>query len=196
MTATALLDARPANWPTVEAAGAGDREAFGLIWQTYRWRIFNYLRYRTHDADLAEDLTSDTFVRALTHLGTVRWQGHDIGAWLTTIARNLLIDWTKSAAHRTTVPTGDHHPTDVPFPAGVPDLLPLDVAIGVDTSRIVFAAVDRLTGPQRQVIALRFLEERSVAETGGVMGLNDGAVKALTYRATRALARLLEGVDL
>jgi len=59
------------------------------------------------------------------------------------------------------------------------------------------SAVKQLGPEQQECIVLRFLQGLSVAETAQVMGKNEGAVKALQYRATRALGRLLpEGVEL
>src|SRR4029450_9068296 len=56
---------------------------------------------------LAEDLTADTFLRALKRIGSFTWQGRDPGAWLVTIARNLVADHFKSGRYRLEVTTGD-----------------------------------------------------------------------------------------
>ena len=65
------------------------------------------------------------------------------------------------------------------------------------TNRVLLEAVRQLNPEQQECIALRFLQGLSVAETAKVMGKNDGAIKALQYRAVRSLGRLLpEGVDL
>ena len=61
---------------------------------------------------LAEDLTSETFFRALRSMSTFRWQGKDFGAWLMTIARNLTTDHYKSGRTRLEMTTEDMSPHD------------------------------------------------------------------------------------
>ncbi len=63
-------------------------------------------------------------------------------------------------------------------------------------NKVLLEAVRKLNPEQQECIALRFLQGLSVAETAKVMGKNDGAIKALQYRAVRSLGRLLPpGVD-
>jgi RNA polymerase sigma-70 factor (ECF subfamily) len=80
----------------VELARGGDAEAFGLLYDPYQPAVYRFLAYRLGSATLAEDLTSETFVRALRSISSFRWQGKDFGAWLMTIARNLATDHVKS----------------------------------------------------------------------------------------------------
>jgi RNA polymerase sigma-70 factor (ECF subfamily) len=64
-------------------------------------------------------------------------------------------------------------------------------------NKILLEAVKQLNAEQQECIVLRFLQGLSVAETAQAMGKNDGAIKALQYRAIRSLGRLLpEGVEL
>ena len=74
----------------VTLAQQGDGEAFGQIYDRYVDAVYRYLYYRVGSAPLAEDLTSETFVRALRRIDSFHWQGKDIGAWFVTIARNLV----------------------------------------------------------------------------------------------------------
>ncbi|MGN6607705.1 MAG: RNA polymerase sigma factor [Jatrophihabitans sp.] len=84
-------------WSWVHAAAAGDSAAFGRLYEEYAGEIHRFVRRRTISAELAEDLTQDTFVRALRAIGTVTDQGRPVAAWLVTIARNLILDHAKSA---------------------------------------------------------------------------------------------------
>jgi RNA polymerase sigma-70 factor (ECF subfamily) len=69
--------------------------------------VFRFVYFRVGNRQLAEDLTSDTFLRALKRIGSFTWQGRDLGAWLVTIARNLVADHFKSGRYRLEVTTGD-----------------------------------------------------------------------------------------
>ena len=84
----------------VDLARGGDGEAFGQLYDHYVESIHRYLYYRVSSVTLAEDLTSETFFRALRSIRSFQWQGKDFGAWLTTIARNLVTDHFKSSRSR------------------------------------------------------------------------------------------------
>ena len=82
-------------------------EAFGKLYDMYVDVVYRFVYFRVNDRGLAEDFTSETFLRALRRIGTVNYQGRDIGAWFVTIARNIVLDHVKSARHRLEVTTAD-----------------------------------------------------------------------------------------
>ncbi|WP_255649916.1 sigma-70 family RNA polymerase sigma factor [Frankia sp. ArI3] len=176
----------------VARARQGDTEAFGLLYDHYAELVFRYALYRLGgDPAAAEDIVSETFLRALRTIGAFRWQGRDIGAWFVTIARNLLIDQARSARRRFEIPTADilaaadERATALAVPG------PEESIVAVLTHRELLDAVRRLRPDQQECIALRFLEGLSVRETALAMGRTEGAVRALQLRAIRALARSL-----
>ncbi|MFY1652316.1 ECF subfamily RNA polymerase sigma factor, BldN family [Solwaraspora sp. WMMD792] len=176
-------------WALVERAQAGETEAFGLIYDRYVDTVFRFVYFRVGNRQLAEDLTSDTFLRALKRIGSFTWQGRDLGAWLVTIARNLVADHFKSGRYRLEVTTGDVMDAEREDrgPEGSPEAAVVDHITNV----ALLTAVKQLNPEQQECIVLRFLQGFSVAETARAMGKNEGAIKALQYRAVRALARLL-----
>jgi RNA polymerase sigma-70 factor (ECF subfamily) len=173
----------------VERAQAGETEAFGLIYDRYFDTVFRFVYFRVGNRPLAEDLTSETFLRALKRIGSFTWQGRDLGAWLVTIARNLVADHFKSGRCRLEVTTGDALDADrgERGSAGSPEA----AVVGHLTNVALLTAVKQLNPEQQECIVLRFLLGFSVAETAHSMGKNEGAIKALQYRAARALGRLL-----
>jgi RNA polymerase sigma-70 factor, ECF subfamily len=182
-------DAAAGVWALVERAQAGDAEAFGQIYDRYLDTVFRFIYFRVGNRQLAEDLTADTFLRALKRIGSFTWQGRDPGAWLVTIARNLVADHFKSGRYRLEVTTGDVLDADREDrgPEGSPEAAVVDHITNV----ALLTAVKQLNPEQQECIVLRFLHGFSVAETAQAMGKNEGAIKALQYRAVRALARLL-----
>ena len=177
------------TWHLVHLAQEGDGEAFGLLYDRYVDSVFRFIYYRVNDRALAEDFTSETFVRALRRIGSISYQGRDIGAWFVTIARNIVLDHVKSARHRLETPTGETI-------EGAEHAQSTEAAV-LDTlaSQELIAAVNQLGDEQRECVMLRFMQGLSVSETAAVMGKNDGAVKALQHRAVRKLAELV-GDDL
>jgi RNA polymerase sigma-70 factor, ECF subfamily len=178
----------------VQRAQAGDSDAFGELYDRYVDQVYRYIAYRVASKQVAEDLTSETFLRALRRIGTFTWQGRDVGAWFTTIARNLVADHYKSGRYRLELTTDD-----IGESGGVPQLVegPEGVVLEAMTNKVLLEVIKQLNPEQQECIALRFLQGMSVSETAQVMGKNEGAIKALQYRAIRTLGRLLpEGVEL
>ena len=169
----------------VELARGGDTEAFGLLYDHYQAAVYRFLFYRTRSSSLAEDLTSDTFFRALRSMNNFRWQGKDFGAWLMTIARNLATDHFKAGRTRlelTTDDMGDHDDaTEGPESMVLTSL----------TNELLLEALTELPVEQRDCLVMRFLQGMSIAETAAVLGRSDGAVKQLQLRGVRNLAKLM-----
>ena len=169
----------------VERAQDGETEAFGRLYDHYSDTVYRYIYYRVGSKATAEDLTSETFLRALRRIGTFTWQGRDFGAWLVTIARNLVADHFKSSRFRLEVTTGEM------LDANEVERSPEDSVLESLSNEALLTAVRRLNPQQQECVTLRFLQGLSVAETARVMGKNEGAIKTLQYRAVRTLARLL-----
>ncbi|ARQ69375.1 ECF subfamily RNA polymerase sigma factor, BldN family [Streptomyces marincola] len=169
----------------VERAQAGEAEAFGCLYDHYSDTVYRYIYYRVGGRATAEDLTSETFLRALRRIGTFTWQGRDFGAWLVTIARNLVADHFKSSRFRLEVTTGEM------LDANEVERSPEESVLESLANSALLDAVRKLNPQQQECVTLRFLQGLSVAETARVMGKNEGAIKTLQYRAVRTLARLL-----
>jgi len=180
-------------WRLVERAQRGDREAFGQIYRENREMVFLFLYRRYSRFEECHDLTAETFTKAWQRIGTVRWQGSDIGAWLTTIARNLLIDRFKSQRHNREVECepfviNASHANDADASReGSVEGSVLEYLSHVEMIR----ALKTLTPEQEECLVLRFLRGLSVAEVAQVMERDQGAVKALSARGVRAMRRAL-----
>jgi RNA polymerase sigma-70 factor (ECF subfamily) len=184
-------DPRPRRIPPpgagelVARARGGDVDAFAELYRLSLPIVYANLFGRCGDAALAEDLTSDTFLRAMRSIGRFEGAWPDFLAWIMRIGRNLFLDHVKSGRVRWEV---------------VVDEAPVTLATGdtehealmrVEGTRLR-AALARLTPDQQEVVHLRFLDDLSIAETAGILGRAEGAVKALQFRALRALQRMLE----
>lgn len=182
---TSLAAGDPEIVEQVRLAQEGSAQAFAVLYDHYVDQIYGYVYHRVGHRQTAEDLVGDVFLRALRRISAFRWQGVDFGAWLMTIARNRVHDHFKSARFRleATVDevfdTPDQHSPDDPERA----------LLTADTARQVREAIDQLKGEQTEVLYLRFIQHLNVAETAAVMGKTEGAIKALQYRALKALSK-------
>ncbi|GAA2655975.1 hypothetical protein GCM10010412_025690 [Nonomuraea recticatena] len=168
-------------------AKAGDSDAFGTLYDRYLDLVYRYIYFRVGSHPLAEDLTSETFLRALRRIGDFTWQGRDFGAWLVTIARNLVADHFKSGRYRLEVSTAEV--LDVPLEGAH---IPENAVVTAIINDRVLRAVRDLNPEQQECVVLRFLHGLSLAETALIMGKKSGAIKALQFRAIRSLARALK----
>lgn len=177
------------GWELVAAHQAGDPTAAGDLYRMYQPELLRYLRARIHaDPGLVEDLAADVWIRALRGLHRVERSATTPLAWLVTVARNLLTDhWKRARVQREwlfddiTAAAGDRSSSD-DTEATILSYL---------SDRALYTAMNRLPERHREVLVLRFMRQMSVDETAAALGLNEGAVKALQFRATRALTRLL-----
>jgi RNA polymerase sigma-70 factor (ECF subfamily) len=169
----------------VELARNGDAEAFGLLYDHYQSSVYRFLYYRVGSVALAEDLTSETFFRALRSMSSFRWQGKDFGAWLMTIARNLTTDHYKSSRTRLESTTEDMSPHDAATEG------PEAAVLASLTNEALLTALKKLPSEQQECLIMRFLQGLSIAETAQVLGRSDGAIKQLQLRGVRNLAKLM-----
>ena len=172
-------------WALVHRAQAGDAEAFGELYDHYVTMVHRYVYHRVGDRATAEDVTSETFVRALRRIDSLSFQGRDVGAWLVTIARNIIRDHVKSSRYRLEVTTADMRDADRATDG------PEDAVVAHLANRELLACVQQLGSEQQECIVLRFIHGLSVSETAEIMGKKEGAIKALQHRAVRRLAGLL-----
>lgn len=169
----------------VAAAIDGDAEAFATLFRSTVAIVHRFLQARCGDAALAEDLTQDTFIRAMRAITTsFRGGSSEFVAWVVRIARNRFLDHVKSGRVRWEVAV-DNVPVTVA--ALNPEQDVLAMIEGLDLRR----AMAKLTSEQQEVVLLRFLQGLQISEVATVTGRSEGAVKALQFRALRALQKIL-----
>lgn len=169
----------------VELARNGDKEAFGQLYDHYQPSVYRFLYYRVGSMTLAEDLTAETFFRALRSMHSFRWQGKDFGAWLMTIARNLTADHFKAGRTRLEQTTEDMQTLDTTSEGPEVEVL------SSLTNESLLRALGELPTEQRECLIMRFLQGLSIAETAEILGRSSGAVKQLQLRGVRNLAKLI-----
>ena len=162
-----------------------NRKMFVEIYHKYRPSIFNYIFYRVGDRELADDLTSDVFVRLVETYKLHKQNGRPIAPWLYTVARNLVIDHHRRAKRISWQSISENAPANE---AGNPIKRVEEQSMEAN----LMTAMEKLTEEQRQVILLKFIERRTNREIGRELGKPEGAIKSLQYRALAGLRRAME----
>ena len=167
----------------VVRAKAGDHAAFTQIYERYAPAIYRYIYFRIGEAELAEDLQAEVFLRMLEGIHRYEDRGWPISAWLYRIARDRTIDTMRRRRSRQQVPLEAW--------GGSCDGPEHSVGTQMEYEELSRTLED-LTNDQRQVIQLRFLAEMSIQEGAQKLGRTEGSVKALQHRGLQSLARRLD----
>lgn len=179
------------QWDLLRRAQAGDVDAFARIYEAQRGFVFGYLSHRLTDRHTIDDLTAETFTRAWRARDSVSHQRSEVGAWLVTIARNLLVDYRKAAARRELL-TAEPHRSLTKRQTSDPG--PEALAMSGETARALQALLAHLTDDQRRCLLLRFWAGLSNREIATTLQRNEAAVKMLQQRALAKL-RLVIGTQ-
>jgi RNA polymerase sigma-70 factor, ECF subfamily len=166
----------------VQQAVAGDEQAFASLYEAYVGPVFRFIYFRTGDRQAAEDLTSQTFLKAWDNLHSCHKRGAPFGRWLFRIARNTVIDHYRGRRPEARLQAASA--------AGSHDEALEAVEHHHELQRLR-RALAQLTAEQRDVLTLKFVEGLSTQETAQALGKRPGAIRALQMRALQALAHLL-----
>jgi len=162
-----------------------DPEAFGLLYERYVDKIYNYVYYRTGNHHDAEDLTARVFYQALHHLPRYTQRGAPFSSWLYRIAHNVVANWHRDRNRRKVISLDlmpvIRRPDESPFQ---------QVAMG-ERREALLAAIRRLAADRQELLILKFVERLPNAQIGQIMGRSEGAIKSLYHRTLAALRQEL-----
>lgn len=160
-------------------AAQRDRAAFAPLYERYADVVYGYCLHRLNNPDVAADVTSQVFLKALANID--RFSGYSFRSWLFTIARNAVID--RYRTRKSTDP--------LEFDLQSPETGPEEIALQSETRMELRNALAHLTDQQQDVVNLRLagLTGREIADA---TGLTLGAVKATQARAFAALRQLMQ----
>ena len=166
-----------------------DPAAFGVLYERYVTKIYNYVYYRTGNHHDAEDLTSRVFYRALMHIEEYVDRGVPFSAWLYRIAHNLVANWHRDHARRQDIDLEDA------VLIGPATERPDQAAETNERRKRILAAIHQLPAERQELLILKFVEQLSNAEVGQILGRTEGAIKSLYHRTLLSLRDALAGIE-
>lgn len=176
--------AREVKWvndPTDEAAlveqAKTDPEAFGLLYERYVDKIYNYVYYRTGNHHDAEDLTAKVFFQAMNHIPRYVQRGAPFASWLYRIAHNLVANWHRDRSRRQIISLDRLVVVTREGDGG-----PQEQVARKERRDTLLAAIRRLPADRQMLLILKFVERLPNAEIGQIMGRSEGAIKSLYHR--------------
>lgn len=170
----------------VERIRAGEGHLYGVLIERYQRRLFWSCHRLLGDADEADDVVQEAFVRAWDHLGEFD-PAYRFYTWIYRIARNRALNVLRRRKVRGFLSLSRHH--EAPAVAA-----PEDASARVEDAELAAALEacrSRLPGDQREVFDLRHADGMSYAEIARAVGVPEGTVMSRLYRARERMRECL-----
>jgi len=181
---TVSAAAMEAEWLEIQAAQQNPAR-FQPLYERYYASISRFVFRRTADADLAADLCSQVFLKAMQRLGSYQFRGVPFSAWLFRIASNEVAQHFRSAPALRTVSVEDASLGEMA------DEMELDEEDGLPISEML-AALDQLRPDEVALIELRFFEQRPFKEIADILDITESNAKVKTYRILERLKKMMQ----
>jgi len=166
----------------VKKAQDGDEAAFGQIYDLYFDKVYRFVYFRVNHREAAEDLVSETFIRAWDKLDRIS-SPESFSGWVYQIARNLVIDYYRSRKENVDIALLENvlsyednvvNRTDLGF-----------------QQQIFLKFLDQLGEEQQLVLKMKFLEDLDNPEIAAILNKTEGAVRVIQHRAIAELKKLI-----
>jgi len=163
----------------------GQQAAFSKLYDYYQDKIYRFIYFRVSDEGLAQDLTSETFMKALRYLvegETV----NNLRGFLYRIAKNLVIDFYRQRGQ-----------TELPIDDFIEDNLPAEKNLLQDVEERfnleqIKDSLNKLSAPYREVIVLRFVEDLPFKEIANILEIKEDNARMLAHRGLKILRKQIE----
>lgn len=165
----------------------GDQTAFAETYDLFAPRLYRHVLYRTSAPEVAEDIMSETFLRAWQVVRERAEEIRSLKAFLYRIAGNLVIDHYRRQARAPTALTEEMEKTLV-HDARIPETA--DLSLGRDR---LAAALGRLRAETRALLVMRYIDDLPIEEIARQVGKERNAVYVALHRAVKELQRRCAG---
>ena len=166
----------------VRLSQQGNQDTFACLYDAYVERIYRYIYFRVADDMLAEDITSQVFLKVWEKLNTYQAGQSPFMAWIYRIAHNAVIDHYRTK--KVSVSLDEVRPVELSHRDEIDEKLDLQIQ-----SQELREALQELTEEQQQVLILKFVGGLSTTEIAQQLGKQQGAVRALQMRGLQGLAK-------
>ena len=169
-------------------------DAFARLYDQYYPKIFGYVLRRSANIEAAQDITSETFLKALGKLWQFRWRNVPFSSWLYKIATNEVNQYFRKVEYRKTVSLEELQERGLELlsshdPEG--ELIEAQEELKQHQDFLeIQAKIVQLPGKYQEVITLRFFEKKQIKEIAEILGKREGTIKSLLHRAVEKLREI------
>jgi len=180
-------------------------EAFAKLYDKYYLQIFGYILKRVADLEVAQDITSETFFKALKNLWKFRWKNISISSWLYRIANNEIANYFRKNKRYSVsldeVLEKDFYSASKFLVQGEPVALHNPETEFIEAQEKlkkhqdfleIQEKISQLPIKYQEVITLRFFEKKKIKEIAEILGKKEGTIKSLLHRGLEKLKNLIE----
>lgn len=159
-----------------------DPEKFAPLYEKYHEQIFRYIYQRMDDKELAFDVTSQVFLKAMNNLHKYEYRGVPFGSWLYRIAKSELYQAFRDRSSKRAINIETVHL------ATFMDVFE-DEENEINKKRLL-SSIAELKEADVHLIEMRFFEQRPYKEMGEILGITENNAKVKTFRALEKLKQL------
>lgn len=181
---TVSVAAMEAEWQEIQAAQQNPAR-FRPLYERYYESIFRFIFRRTADGDLAADICSQVFLKALQRLGGYQFRGVPFSAWLFRIASNEVAQHFRQNSQKRTVSVEENTLSEVAEE--------MEIEGELWEVEDLVQALDTLKPDELTLIELRFFEQRPFKGVAEIMGITESNAKVKTYRILERLKKRMQG---
>jgi RNA polymerase sigma-70 factor (ECF subfamily) len=169
-------------------------DAFAKLYDHYYPKIFGYVLRRTANIEVAQDITSETFLKALAKLWQFRWRSISFSSWLYKIASNEINQYYRRAEYRKSISMEELE--EQGFELRSPrdpesELMEAEEKLKQHQDFLELQEkITRLPAKYQEVIALRFFEKKQINEIAQILAKREGTIKSLLHRAVERLREI------
>ena len=170
-----------------------DPDAFGKLYDQYYSQIFGYALKRVANVEIAEDITSEVFFKALKNLGKFRWRKISFSFWLYRIATNQITDYFRKNKRRMFSLEEISDPVSVSNPLIETEVLQAEEELKrYEDFLILHESIAKLPVKYQEAITLRYFESKPIKEVAEILGRREGTIKSWLHRGLEKLRKLME----
>lgn len=169
-----------------------DPSAFSLLYEENYQKIFSYSLKRAANIDIAKDITSETFLKALKHIGSFRWKNISFSSWLYRIASNEVVNYYRKNKYKAVSIEKIIDPISPSF-ADEEAIENEKILKDKKDFKKLHDKISELSDVHQQVITLHYFEKKKIKEISEIMGKKEGTVKSILHRAINKLFEKCDG---
>ena len=170
-----------------------DPNAFGELYDQYYSRIFGYVLKRVANIEVAQDITSEVFFKALRNLWRFRWQNIPFSFWLYRVATNEVTDYFRRDKHRIFSLEEISDPIVASNPSVEAEILEAEEELKRhEDFLLLHQSISKLPIKYQEAITLRYFESKPIKEIAEILGRREGTIKSWLRRGLERLRDLTE----
>jgi len=167
-----------------------DPEAFGKLYDQYYSQVFGYILKRVANLDIAQDICSETFLKALKNLWKFKWKGISFSSWLFRIANNEVSNYFRKNKNK--IPL-EKIPEPISLSNPSTEILEAEEKLKEYQDFLkIQEKISKLEIKYQEVITLRFFEKKKIREIAEILGKREGTIKSLLHRGLEKLRENFE----